>query len=158
MRIKYTAKDTGAKTVKGIVEAGNIKAAASVLREQKLVPISMIETKPAFDFAIINRIQGNVSGNDLTNFTRQLSTMITAGLPLTDALNLLKVQSKPALSKVIGVVLSDVQSGLALSSAMGKHSKIFSRVYVALVKAGESAGEDSARRRHLVAALRPGYP
>ncbi len=140
MRIKYTAKDAGAKTVKGIVEAGNVKAAASLLREQRLVPISMIEIKPAFNFAAIDKIQSSVSGNDLTNFTRQLSTMITAGLPLTDALNLLKVQSKPALSKVVGVVLSDVQSGLALSTAMTKHPKVFSKVYVALVKAGESAG------------------
>jgi type II secretory pathway component PulF len=140
VRIKYSAKDTGSKTVKGVVEAGSMKAAASLLREQKLIPISFVEMKPAFSISALNNISGKVTGNDLTNFTRQLSTMITAGLPLTDALNLLKVQSKPALAKVVGVVLADVQSGLALSSAMAKHPKVFSKVYVALVKAGESAG------------------
>ena len=66
--------------------------------------------------------------------------MPAAGLPLTDALNLLKVQSKPALSVVIGDLLADVQGGLALSAAMEKHPKVFSKVYTALVRAAETAG------------------
>jgi type IV pilus assembly protein PilC len=140
VRIRYTAKDAGGKTVKGIIEAGGVKAAAGLLREQKMLPISLTEIKQGFSLTSINNLTGKVSGSDLTNFTRQMATMITAGLPLTDALNLLKIQSSPALSKVIGVVLNDVQGGVALSSAMAKHPKVFNRVYVALVKAGESAG------------------
>jgi len=76
----------------------------------------------------------------MANFTRQLATMLTAGLPLTDALNLLKVQSSAGLAAVTSQILNDVQSGVALSTAMGKHPNMFSKIYVALVKAGESAG------------------
>jgi type II secretory pathway component PulF len=64
----------------------------------------------------------------------------SAGLPLTDALNLLKIQSSPTFSPIVGAILSDVQSGVALSTAMSKHPKVFSRVYIALVRAGEAAG------------------
>ncbi len=140
MKVRFTAKDAAGKSVKGMVEAGNLRSAAGALREQKLLPVNLTEIKSGFSLASINNALGKVSGSDLANFTRQLATMITAGLPLTDALNLLKVQSPPALAKVVAVILTDVQGGVALSAAMGKHPKVFSRVYVALVKAGESAG------------------
>jgi type II secretory pathway component PulF len=138
VRIKYTAKDISGRTVKGLVEAGNIKAAAGMLREQKMLPLELTELKKGLEFKL-NMSQG-VSAAELSNFTRQLATMITAGLPLTDALNLLKAQSNPQMSSVVGTILTDVQSGISLSAAMAKHPKIFNNIYTALVKAGESAG------------------
>jgi type II secretory pathway component PulF len=140
MKVRFTAKDAKGKSVKGVVDAGNMRTAANAVREQHLTPIGLTEIKPGFSLAVLNNALGKVSSSDLTNFTRQMATMITAGLPLTDALNLLKIQSSPALSKVVAAILLDVQAGVALSSAMGKHPKVFSKVYVALVKAGESAG------------------
>jgi type II secretory pathway component PulF len=140
MKVRFTAKDAGGKTVKGVVEAGTLKAAAAAVREQKMTPMSLAEIKPGFSLAAISNALGRISSSDVTNFTRQLATMITAGLPLTDALNLLKIQSPAPLAKVVGAVLTDVQGGVALSGSLAKHPKVFSKVYVALVKAGESAG------------------
>ena len=114
--------------------------AAEALKRDQLFPINFSEIKPFVDFSAIFEIWGKVKYNDLANFTRQLSTMITAGLPLTDALNLLKAQSPPGLSGVVGALLTDIQGGLSLSSSMTRHPSVFSKVYVALVKAGEAAG------------------
>jgi type II secretory pathway component PulF len=140
MKIRYTAKDFNGKTVKGFVEAGSVKAAAGLLKEQALIPIAVTEERKGMGLDAINTMLGRVTDSDITTFTRQLSTMITAGLPLTDALNLLKVQSSPAFSNIIGAVLLDVQSGVSLSVALAKHPKVFGKVYIALVKAGEAAG------------------
>lgn len=140
MKIRYTAKDFNGKSVKGMVEAGSVKSAVTLLKEQSLIPISVSEEKKGKTLDSINSMLGRVTDSDITTFTRQLSTMITAGLPLTDALNLLKAQSAPAFATIIGAVLSDVQSGVSLSVAMSKHPKVFGKVYIALVKAGEAAG------------------
>jgi type II secretory pathway component PulF len=141
VKFKYTAKNFGGQTVRGVVEASSIVSAVALIREQKLVPVGLVPVKDHIAAVTnLNQMLGKVSASDLANFTRQLSTMITAGLPLTDALNLLKVQSGPAMAPVVGGVLADVQSGVALSAAMAKHPKVFSRVYVALIRAGETAG------------------
>ncbi len=140
MRIKYSAKDNSGRNIKGFVEAANVHAAAGILREQKMLPIEMQEVKKGLNLSVFMDNLKGVSSKELTNFTRQLATMMTAGLPLTDALNLLKAQSPPVLSGIVGMVLVDVQSGVALSAALGKFPKVFNRIYVSLVKAGESAG------------------
>lgn len=138
MKYKYVARDVTGNVIKGSMEADGSAGAAGALRERKLIPITVIEDKPVFSG--FNLKFGGVSFEDVTNFTRQLSTMITAGLPLTDALNLLKVQSSPAFKPIVGSILSDVQGGVSLSESMSKHPKVFSKVYVALVRAGEAAG------------------
>ncbi|KKU64643.1 MAG: pilin biogenesis protein [Candidatus Amesbacteria bacterium GW2011_GWC1_47_15] len=140
MKYRYTAKDSSGRTIRGTVEGGSPKVAAEALKRDQLFPINFSEIKPFVDFSAIFEIWGKVKYNDLANFTRQLSTMITAGLPLTDALNLLKAQSPPGLSGVVGSLLTDIQGGLSLSSSMTRHPSVFSKVYVALVKAGEAAG------------------
>ena len=66
--------------------------------------------------------------------------MITAGLPLTDALTILKSQSRPAMANLIGGIIRDIEGGANLATALEKRGHVFSRIYVALVKAGESAG------------------
>jgi type IV pilus assembly protein PilC len=66
--------------------------------------------------------------------------MINAGLPLTEALLILRTQAKPALQRIVAQILSDVESGLSLSSSMAKHPDIFSASYIALVKSGEVGG------------------
>lgn len=140
MKFKYTARDSNGKPVKGTVEANSPEAAARQIADQKMVPVGIQKIGEGFSLSALGAMTGRVSSNELTNFTRQLSTMITAGLPLTDALNLLKTQSGAALSKVVGSIMEDVQGGISLSTAMGKFPKVFSRVYVALIKAGEQAG------------------
>ncbi len=140
MKYKYKAVTDAGKYVNGEIDAVDMRVAASMVREQKMTPISVTPKNEAFDLSAISGKFGGVTTTEVTNFTRQFSTMITAGLPLTDALNLLKLQSAPKFSAVIGAILLDVQGGVSLSESMGKHMDVFSKVYVALVKAGESAG------------------
>ena len=141
MRFKYTAKNSLGQTQRGMVEAANQTGAVALIREQKMVPMDLRAVGTGkFGLPSIGGVMGGVSASDVANFTRQLSTMITAGLPLTDALNLLKIQSSPQMAPAVSAILSDVQGGVALSAAMAKHPKGFSKVYVALIKAGEAAG------------------
>ncbi|MEK7155002.1 MAG: type II secretion system F family protein [Patescibacteria group bacterium] len=140
MRFRYTAKDSLGKTIKGTVDAQDSKSAAGVLRDKKLLTISLGEDKGLLDVSGFSLKFSRISVSDMANFTRQLSTMITAGLPLTDTLSLLRMQSGPALSPIVSAILLDVQSGVSLSEAMSKHPQAFSKVFVSLVKAGEAAG------------------
>jgi len=78
--------------------------------------------------------------DDKVNFTRQLSTMITAGLPLTDALSILETQASPVMRKIVAEILTSVQGGGSLADAMERHPQAFDQVYVALVRSGEAAG------------------
>ncbi|HBC72617.1 MAG: Type II secretion system protein [Candidatus Amesbacteria bacterium GW2011_GWB1_47_19] len=140
MKYRYKARDFSGQLVKGIAEGSSAGAVSRTLMERKLVPITISETKQVFNTEIFTGAFRGSGVSEMANFTRQLATMLTAGLPLTDALNLLKVQSSAGLAAVTSQILNDVQSGVALSTAMGKHPNMFSKIYVALVKAGESAG------------------
>jgi type IV pilus assembly protein PilC len=89
-----------------------------------------------------------VKQDDLVNFTRQLATMINAGLPLSSALSILQEQSNPAMASVVTKVLKDVEGGKSLAGALQEHPDIFNRVYVQLVRAGEAGGVlDNVLRR-----------
>lgn len=141
MRYKYLAHDDKGVSVRGFMDASNKRQVTSLLFEQKLTPVSVEEVHQGLNVNTwLDKIKG-VSLDEISTFTRQLATMLNAGLPLTDALNLLKLQSSSAIfTATISQILDDVQAGLALSVAMQKHPKVFSKVYVALIKAGESAG------------------
>jgi type IV pilus assembly protein PilC len=141
MKYRYTARDAAGRKIKGKVEAGSKMSAAGIIKEQKMMPLTIDEDKGGVNLSQwFSSVQKPGSG-EMTTFTRQLATMINAGLPLTDALTLLKVQSSPSLSIVVGTILSDVQSGMSLSSAMEKHPQVFSKVYTSLVGAGEASGK-----------------
>lgn len=140
MRYRYVARDDKGVSIQGVVEASTVSEVVGNLREQKLIPVKVTALNSSFDLTALTASFGKVSEAELSTFTRQLATMITAGLPLTDSLNLLKVQSTSIFGRVIGTVLSDVQSGTALSTAMARHPTVFPKVYVALIKAGETAG------------------
>jgi type IV pilus assembly protein PilC len=81
-----------------------------------------------------------VKFEDIVNFTRQLSTMIGAGLPLTDALSILQVQVPPSLQSIVADILRSIEGGSTFADALSHHPDTFSRVYIALVRAGEAAG------------------
>lgn len=83
----------------------------------------------------------NVKADDLVMFTRQLSAMVSAGVPLLRALNSLEEHSdSPALKEIVKEIFKDVQSGMQLADALSKHPQVFSDVYVNMVRAGEAAG------------------
>lgn len=135
----YHAKNLAGQSVKGQVEARDAAAAASLLRRQKLIIVSIkpVQKSP---FVSILALLRRVRLDDVVLFTRQLSTMVAAGLPLTDALKILELQARPAMSAVISQVLTDVEGGGSLSQSLEKRPKVFTKIYVALVRAGESAG------------------
>jgi type IV pilus assembly protein PilC len=89
-----------------------------------------------FLFKLLRRVRFN----EVVNFTRQLSTMITAGLQVTEALRILEGQAGPEFAEVLSQISNEVEGGASLAGAMEKHPKIFSKVYVSLVRAGEAAG------------------
>jgi len=136
----YKAKNAQGQETRGTVEVGDQKQALAILREKNIYPFFLKEKTENFLTFILKRLIYRVTLTDVSTFTRQLATMISAGLPLTEALVLLKSQGKPALAEATEGILRDVEGGLSLAGALEQHPKIFSPVYVSLVRAGESAG------------------
>lgn len=135
----YKAKTISGETTSGEVQAPSVALAIEILRRRKLFIVSIREVKPSAYKSVLQSLQ-RVRRTDVVVFTRQMSTMVAAGLPLTDALRIIKSQANPALSSIITTVLEDVEGGSSLGDALARHKKAFSDVYVALVRAGESAG------------------
>jgi len=135
----YQARNSQGKKIKGIVEAPGEKEAAAALRQRGLIIVSLHELGTDI-FHKLRVLISRATFDDVVNFTRQFSTMVTAGLTLTESLAILKDQSNPAMAKVIADVLQEVQGGSTLYKALGKHPKVFSKVYLALINSGEAAG------------------
>lgn len=138
-RFKYKAKDEKGNPVTGEVEAATGQHAAKLLHQRHLTVISLKPTRE-LPLNFVKGFQDRITGSDVANLTRQLATMINAGLPLTEALLILRSQSKGSLQKVVGAILADVEEGQSLSSSMGKHPSVFSKTYLALIKSGEVGG------------------
>lgn len=138
-RFYYTAKDASGKIIKGEVEAGSINAAAKLIRSRGLFVI-VLKLKVDSPILFIKKWREKIIPNDVANFTRQLSTMINAGLPITEALLILRSQSNKNMRAVVSQLLADIEAGESFSSALSKHPKIFGKTYIALVKSGELGG------------------
>jgi len=128
------------RTIKGFVESIDENQAAKILHRKNLVPIKIYLSKESFLKELTLKFLKKISLGDVANFTRNISTMITAGLPLPEALVILKSQAPPRLKPVVEDVLVSVEGGSTLADALGRYPEVFSKVYLALVKAGESAG------------------
>jgi type IV pilus assembly protein PilC len=125
---------------KGEMEAINEAAVKSALRGQR-VQVTKVKAKPKDLLENISFLQPKVGGKSLAVFTRQFATMIDAGLPLIQGLDILGSQEpNPTLKKAIIKIKGDVEGGSTLSNALKKHPKIFSDLYVSLVAAGEMGG------------------
>lgn len=138
-RYNYKAKDSAGRLVTGEVEASSPIHAAKLIRARKLIVISI---RPKIDspLALIRKLKDRITSGDITNFTRQLATMVNAGIPITEALLILRTQTKGSMQKVVAQILADVEAGDSLSGAFSRHKKIFSPTYIALVKSGEVGG------------------
>jgi len=139
-KFRYKAKDTTGRTVVGLVEATDQKQAVKILQGKKLLVISVVPKGKDLLTTTRAGVFERIKFADKVNFTRQLATMISAGLLLTDALTILENQASPAMSRLVGEILKEVESGGSLSKALEKHPRVFDQVYVALVRAGEEAG------------------
>ncbi|OGD87211.1 hypothetical protein A2870_03630 [Candidatus Curtissbacteria bacterium RIFCSPHIGHO2_01_FULL_41_11] len=138
----FSAKDITGKKYTGEVEVLDEKTLVATLQKQGLTPVAIKQKNSlSLKAAVIPKFGKSVSSSEIVGFTRQLSTMISAGLPLTDALVILEKQSKNAyFSRIIGEIVADVEGGMALSSALSKHIGVFDVVYIKLVEAGETGG------------------
>jgi len=142
-QFKYTARNTMGKTIEGVIEAPVQKMAAEKLRTQRFTVMSLNEMK-AGEGSLLSRFNifgGKVASKDLVIFSRQLATLVSAGVPIVQGLNILTEQIQSVLFRqIINGIRSDIESGIAIADAMKKHPKAFSELYVSMIRAGETGG------------------
>lgn len=140
MRYTYTAIDRTGKKITGVIEASSEANALTTLKNKGIKPLGVkAETKSGLNKLSIGGKK--VKLKDLMIFTRQLSTMINAGVPLVRSLNTLQSQTEsPVLKKHLMEVSKDVESGMAFADSLEKHPTVFSSIYVNMVRAGEAGG------------------
>lgn len=139
---KYVAKDQDAKTVAGKIAADNQSFVIEELRKRRLTIISIEEDKKAPGAKGAPQKRGKkVKSEDLVIFSRQMATMVDAGIPIVQALEALHDQTtNPTFKKVIATMRDDIHVGSSLSAAFAKHPKIFDSLYCNMIKVGESGG------------------
>ena len=136
---QYNAKDKNGRTLVGTLEAVSEADAAEILHKKDLIVISLVPSrKRAFGGSSGS---GKVKVDDLVIFTRQLSTMIDAGIPLVHALGILVEQvESPTLKIVVSSVRQDIEGGVSFCDALGRHPSVFSELFINMARAGEASG------------------
>jgi type IV pilus assembly protein PilC len=138
----YNAINAQGLELDGTLTASDLPAALEVLRQkgllaQKLDEVSGVDTSGSASRGVLK----GVKSKSLQIFSRQFATMIEAGLNVVSSLLILEEQTDDrVLAEVVGQIREDVESGLLLSEAMARHPRVFSRLYVAMIEAGEAAG------------------
>jgi type IV pilus assembly protein PilC len=136
----YIATNAESGVVRGELRAVGEENVLIQLERMGLAPISVSKKKESILDMNLTFFE-KVPPADIYNFTRQLSVMLKAGVPLVDALDSVHSdQTNPLLNKTIDAVIDDVSSGMSLSKSMSKHPKVFNNMFVNIVKAGERAG------------------
>lgn len=138
---KYIAKDSEGKSLNGFFEAADYAAAIDALRKKGLIIVSVNEALSKFKFSTPSFGKKKIKMDDLVVFSRQLATMVDAGIPLVGALDILGEQAdNKTFGGIILKMRNDVETGSSLSDAIAKHKKVFSPLFINMVKAGESGG------------------
>jgi type IV pilus assembly protein PilC len=136
----YVAKNLAGETKQGMVDARTADLAINLLKTQGLFVINIEERRESImdQLPFFNKIPLG----EVVNFTRQFSTMISAGLTISRALEVLEhqTQNRP-FKKVIYDVLRSIEGGSSLSAALGRYPEVFNTTYQSLVRAGESSGK-----------------
>src|SRR5688572_28383083 len=165
-KFSYVAMDSRGKETKGTLDVNNQNEATGRLKEMGFFPTKVVEVdktkekaeskvkgakgppgpkkKGGLDMNLNIRIHGlgvKVKGKVLTSFTRQLATLVDAGLPLLRGLRVLEKQEKnKTLKGIIGELAMSIEGGSTFSEGLAQHPKVFNRLYVNMVKAGELGG------------------
>jgi len=163
-KYSYVAMDSRGKETKGTLEVATQNEAITRVKEMGFFPTKIVEVdkekgdkkgkakvkaggklgakKKALDFQIkIPGLSGRVKSKVLTTFTRQLATLVDAGLPLLRGLRVLEKQEKhPTLKNIIGELALAIEGGSTFSEGLAQHPKVFNKLYVNMVKAGELGG------------------
>ena len=136
----WKGKAPGGATQSGELTLANKEEVLQYLRKKRIVATEVKEKGGALSFKLPS-IKKGVSIRDLVIFTRQFSTMVNAGLPLVQCLDILSKQAESALFRqIVADVMHDVESGSTLAEAMGKRQAAFDNLYVNMVDAGEAGG------------------
>jgi type IV pilus assembly protein PilC len=138
----YKVRDRDGKIISGSLDADNTALVANRLRQMGYVPISIDKRTTGFKSEIaIPGMSNRVPLKDIAVFSRQFATMIGSGLTLLRSLSILSMQtSSKFFQSVIDTVRNDIEGGSSLSQALGKHPKQFNRLYISMIRAGESGG------------------
>ncbi len=140
----YRAINQKGASVTGVIEAESVEAVQNLLNEQGFIPSDVTEQKSAMSGGFLHRLQTKlttVKMDELILFTKQIRTMLIAGLSILKALEVLENQTQNLkLKSVIASMSLEIKEGFALHEVFGKHPNIFPPLYVSMIKAGESSG------------------
>lgn len=140
----YKATELSGKVVEGALEAAEEKSVVEKLHDLGLIPIRIQLPKETPSSSVdisLNALLGRVTSRDMLIFTQELSTLVEAGLPLDRSLKILvELSEKKKLKEVIQNILKGIEGGNSLADALAKHPKLFSRLYVNMIRAGEAGG------------------
>lgn len=140
MKLTYKATSRDGKFQSGEIEAKDIPEAVFYLRNKELIPIQVKPKVEDIGFPLLSMFKKQGS-NDLVLFTRQLSSILSSGLTLMQALTILRDQTENEVMKnITSGIITDVQEGKTLAMAIAKYPSIFSPIYISLIRAGESSG------------------
>jgi type IV pilus assembly protein PilC len=138
----FRAKDWTGKTVRGVMDLPTKIEVIESIKSSGLVPLAVSESRDSVISGVYKKFFYKAKFKDVTSMTRQLSTMMTAGLPLTDALQLLKnqLENNPAMYEILDYCLNQVRGGQPLGKSLAKYENVFGEAYIASISAGEEAG------------------
>jgi len=143
MEFVYRAKTLEGETVEGKIEAANENSAAESLNDQDLILLSLNEAKPTgLHIEVRIPFLDRVKAKDLVFFSRQLAVMVSAGVPLVRALEVMIRQTgNRRLQRMVGEIASNVRGGVRLSSALASYPDVFDNFYINMVRTGETSGK-----------------
>ncbi len=144
---KYTAMDSSGANAKGVIEASSAENAEDLLAQRGFIPTGVVETSGpdgngggGFLTDLSNRMQ-KIKPQDLILFTKQLRTMLNAGIPVLQSMDVLYNQTEnPRLKAAISSISADIKSGGTMSRSFAKHPGVFSDLYCNMIRAGEISG------------------
>jgi general secretion pathway protein F len=143
---EYSALDSKGKQTKGIIDADSPLSARNKLRSSDLYPVNIKESSSQIKTqhtgtTSVNTLLRRIKAGDISTITRQLATLMSAGIPLVSSLELLITQEvNPLLKKVLAQIKESVNEGNSFASSLKHHSKYFSQIYINMVTAGEASG------------------
>lgn len=147
-QFKYTAKNASGSMVTGVISARDDRDVIARLREKNLMALDVAPASRkggAWVEALFKprgSVRGRVKRRDLVLFIRQLSTMISSGIPLLESLEILKEQAEnPTMVAITGSIVDDIRAGSDFSQALERYPKVFSGIFTSMVHAGEASGQ-----------------
>lgn len=141
-KFSYRVKNAYGKTISGTLDAVDARSVSSILRDQGLFVIDIKTSIPLLMSSSITQRFRRIGLSEVTNFTRQLAVMISAGLTISDSLTAIRnqIRDNTQLEKLIADLQTAVEGGLSFSKALSRHADVFSHIYIEVVKAGEASG------------------